>query len=66
MGGRLPAPQLPCLPSLPAPPPHRADGRGWTEVPGARMDNGSQQFPGKKVLTVVRSAADRCRPGCWS
>ncbi|PSC76785.1 type I [Micractinium conductrix] len=31
---------------------HNCDGRGWTEVPGARMDNGSQQFPGKKVLTV--------------
>lgn len=29
-----------------------ADGRGWTSPPGKKMDNGSQQFPDKKVLTV--------------
>lgn len=33
-----------------------ADGAGWTTVPGTQMQNGTQQFPDKKVLTVVRTA----------
>lgn len=31
---------------------YNADGRGWTSPPGAKMENGNQQFPDKKVLTV--------------
>ncbi|KAL4425297.1 hypothetical protein ABPG75_009313 [Micractinium tetrahymenae] len=31
---------------------YNADGRGWTSSPGVRMENGNQQFPDKKVLTV--------------
>ncbi|KAL4418802.1 hypothetical protein ABPG77_010211 [Micractinium sp. CCAP 211/92] len=31
---------------------YNADGRGWTSPPGMKMENGNQQFPDKKVLTV--------------
>ncbi|EFN57161.1 hypothetical protein CHLNCDRAFT_143524 [Chlorella variabilis] len=31
---------------------HNVDGAGWTTVPGTQMQNGTQQFPDKKVLTV--------------
>lgn len=31
---------------------HNPDNRGWTTIPGTKMENGTQQFPDKKVITV--------------
>lgn len=49
-----PRPPSPAHPPASAPLLFAADNRGWTKPPGQKMDNGSQQFPDKKVLTVVR------------
>lgn len=64
-GGRLLLPQAHtcCRPKTPLTKPWivalrptcRADGRSWTSPPGKKMDNGNQQFPDKKVISVVRT-----------